>query len=177
MKKKEWVWSFSWMTQCGCFWSRLSGMLCLYLKEWRKHVESIDSAGSIWVSHELVDVAPPGLLCVVAYRRLESCQDGREKGRGRWGRTGLKRVVSLLLGQTERKEIILLMSLCSLSGSNVAMSYLGMQLSMSNSALWSAWTKSMVSASLQWNSSCSSLIERDKSSSWALVSPSSWDTR
>lgn len=174
MKKEEWVWWFSWITQCGCFGGRLSRMLCSYLKEWRKHVESVDSAGSIWVSHKLVDVAPPGLLCVVTYRRLESCQDGRKKGRGRWGRTGLQQVVSLLLGQTERKEIFLLMSLCSLSGSNVATRYLGMQLSMSNSALW---TKSMVSASPQWNSRGSSLIERDKSSSWALVSPSSWDTR
>lgn len=159
------------------FWGRQSRILCLYLKEWRKHMESVDSTGSIWVSHKLVDVAPPGLLCIVAYRRLESCQDGRKKGRGRWGRTGLKQVVSLLLGQTERNETILLMSLCSLSGSNVAMRYLGMQLSMSNSALWSTWTKSMVSTSLQWNSRGSSLIERGKSSSWALVSPSSWDTR
>lgn len=54
--------------------------------------------------------------------------------------------------------------------------YLGSQWSMSNSPLQSTWIKSTISASLLWNSRGSSLMERDKSSSWALVSPSSWDT-
>lgn len=65
-------------------------------------MESVDSAGTICIRHKLVDVTPPGLLRVVACRRLESCQDGREKRRGRRRRAGLQQVVSLLLGQTER---------------------------------------------------------------------------
>lgn len=46
-------------------------------------MEGVDGAGAVRVAHELVDVAAPGLLGVVAGRGLKGGQDGREEGRGR----------------------------------------------------------------------------------------------
>lgn len=46
-------------------------------------MKCVHGAGAVRVAHELVDVAAPGFLCVVAGRRLEGSKDGREEGRGR----------------------------------------------------------------------------------------------
>lgn len=54
-----------------------------YLEQRGENVEGVDGAGAVRVAHELVDVAAPGLLGVVAGRGLKGGQDGREKGRGR----------------------------------------------------------------------------------------------
>lgn len=54
-----------------------------YLEQRGEDVEGVDGAGAVRVAHELVDVAAPGLLGVVAGRGLKGGQDGREKGRGR----------------------------------------------------------------------------------------------
>lgn len=53
-----------------------------HLKQGREHVKGVHRTGAVRVAHELVDVAPPGLLCIVAGRRLERSQDGGEEGRG-----------------------------------------------------------------------------------------------
>lgn len=62
-------------------------------------MESVDGAGAVRVGHQLVDVAPPGLLGIVAHGGLEGCQDGGEEGRRRRRGAALQEVVPLLLGQ------------------------------------------------------------------------------
>lgn len=54
--------------------------------------------------------------------------------------------------------------------------YLGKQLSMSSSPLQSMWTMSIIRVSLQYKSGGSSVMERQRSSSRTLGSPSSWDS-
>ena len=55
-----------------------------YLEERGEDVEGVDGARAVRVRHQLADVATPRLLGVVAHRRLERRQDGREeRGGGR----------------------------------------------------------------------------------------------
>lgn len=80
--------------------------LMAYLEEAAEHVEGVDGAGAVRVAHQLVEVGAPGLLGVVARRRLECRQDGGEEGRG-WRRRARARarvhrdVISLLLCEAD----------------------------------------------------------------------------
>ena len=66
----------------------------VYLEERGEQVEGVDGAGAVAVSDQLAEVAPPGLLHVVAGRGLERRQDGGEERRGRRrGTAGPQRVV------------------------------------------------------------------------------------
>lgn len=65
-----------------------------HLEERGEDVKGVDSAGAVRVGHQLVDVAAPGLLRVVAHGRLERRQDGGEEGRRR---RGLVRLLERLL--------------------------------------------------------------------------------
>lgn len=80
----------------------LNRMRTGYLEKCREHVESVDGAGAVSVGHQLVDVAPPGLLGVVAHGGLEGGQDGGEEGRRRRRGAALQQLVPLLLGQAGR---------------------------------------------------------------------------
>lgn len=153
-------------------------------------MESVDCAGAIRVRNKLVDVASPRLLRVVAHCWLESCQDGGEEGWRRRRGTGLQHVVSLLLSETERMKKATLLTLSTVTcyrerncfRSSIFIQcfyprrYLGKQPSMSSSPWQSMWTTSIVRLSPHWNSEGSSVMERQMSSSWTLVSSSSWDT-
>lgn len=65
-----------------------------YLKEGGEDVEGVDGTGAVAVGHQLANVAPPGLLGVVAHGGLERRQDGREEGRGRRREVQILQVVS-----------------------------------------------------------------------------------
>lgn len=60
-----------------------------YLKERGEDLESVNCTGTIQVSHQLVEMISPSLLCIIAHSRLEGGQDGGEKWRRRRGGTGL----------------------------------------------------------------------------------------
>lgn len=88
-----------------------------YLEQGRKHVEGVHGAGAVRVSHQLVDVAPPGLLCIVARGWLECRQDGGEEGRWWRRRAALQELVPLLLSQAGRPQKVRLRSGVGRSGS------------------------------------------------------------
>lgn len=50
-------------------------------------MKRVHGAGAVGVTHELVDVATPGLLGIITGGGLKGSKDGREEGRGWRGHT------------------------------------------------------------------------------------------
>lgn len=62
-----------------------------------EHVESEDGAGAVRVGQQLADVAAPGFLLVLAGRRLEGGDDGRQEWRRQRRRLHFWRTILLFL--------------------------------------------------------------------------------